>query len=344
LTSGPFLLPWRLTTDPNIRKNKFILNPQPMKNTHLLSFLGALLLAATASQAQVTSGLVAYYPLDGNANDASGNNFNGTAYNGVTYSPGLSGLAANFSGASQQYIALPTAIPVTSAFTVAFWLNTADTTANTFPYGLFLVSRDIPNANYDWNICLGLGRKLEFHTGTPTNDSLILTSTSDLPANEWVHVTCVADAAAGMKDIYLNGQLAASTPWVPTTFANSIVPIYLAASTANPFAHLFLNGSMDEVRFYDRALSASEVMTLVPEPATTTLAVLASCIGLLCKRAARQTHHRTWRSFARLPGFPQPHLPAVGQESCQATWQTFRTNKSCRQPSSTYALSTTYPL
>jgi hypothetical protein len=271
-----------------------------MKHIHQLSALSALCLMATvASQAQPTAGLVAYYPLDGNANDASGNNFNGTAFNGVTYSPHLSGLAANFSGAS-QYISLPSAIPDTSAFTVAFWLNTADTTPNTFPYGLFLVSRDIPNANYDWNICIGLGRKLEFHTGTPTNDSLILTTPSDLPGNDWVHITCVADAVAGMKDIYLNGQLAASTPWVPTTFDNSTVPIYLGASTAEPLSHLFLNGSMDEVRFYDRALSASEVMTLVPEPATSTLAILASSLCLFYTRTSRRTRHKGLNAMSEM--------------------------------------------
>ena len=222
-------------------------------------------------RAQVTSGLVAYYPLDGNANDLSGNNYNGAPFNGITYSPHLSGLAANFSGNS-QYISLPGTLPVSPSFTVSFWLNTGMTAPDGFPFGtIFLISRDIANANNDWNILLSEGRKLAFHTGTTTNDSIILSTAADLPSNTWVHVTCVADANADMKDIYLNGTLAASTSWVPTTFSIAGVPVYLGNDTAGTELHPYFNGSMDEVRFYNRALSASEVLTLVPEPGSAAL-------------------------------------------------------------------------
>jgi Concanavalin A-like lectin/glucanases superfamily len=234
-----------------------------MKRMCLLPLLvGCVVWGSSTCQADVTLGLVGYYALDGNANDSSGNNYDGTAFNGITYSPHLSGLAANFSGDS-QYISLPNSLPVTSSFTVAFGLKTGMTAPGDFPFGtIFLISRDIAGADYDWNICLSEGRKLAFHTGTPTNDSIILSTVSDLPSNEWVHVTCVADTGAGLKNIYLNGLLAASTSWVPTTFDDAGVSPYLGNDTSGTELHPYFNGSMDEVRFYNRALSASEVLAI----------------------------------------------------------------------------------
>src|SRR5215472_15537468 len=110
-------------------------------------------------QTAQTNGLTAYYPLNGNANDASGNGLNGTAVNGLIYVSDLPGLVANFNGSS-QYISLPAAISNYEDLSVTFWLKTGQSNPNGFPFCAFLVSRDIPNANYDWNICLGLGREV----------------------------------------------------------------------------------------------------------------------------------------------------------------------------------------
>jgi len=232
-----------------------------MKNSRRISIVTLLLAFVATAQAQVSNGPAAYYPLDGNVNDASGHNLNGTAYNGVTYVPHLSDLGAHLSGAS-QFISLPETIPSGTDLTVAFWLKTSASTLNTFPFGLFLVSRDMGFENYDWNICLAQGRKIEFHTGTPGNDYLILYTPNDIVSNEWVHVTCVADSVGAAKRIYLNGQLAASGSWTPHAFANSGIPIFLGSATAGQELHPYLPGDMDEVRIYGRALSGTEVLAV----------------------------------------------------------------------------------
>lgn len=55
--------------------------------------------------ADINSGLVAHWPLDGNANDAVGGN-NGTGYGDITYVGGVLGQAASFNGFS-DYISAP---------------------------------------------------------------------------------------------------------------------------------------------------------------------------------------------------------------------------------------------
>ena len=46
-----------------------------------------------ARSIEINEGLVAYYPFDGDANDASGNGNDGNLHGGVTFGPGRTGLA-----------------------------------------------------------------------------------------------------------------------------------------------------------------------------------------------------------------------------------------------------------
>ena len=200
-----------------------------------------------------SDGLVAYYPLNGNANDASGNGKHGTALNGVSYVTDVRGTVAHFNGSS-QYISLPNSISNYMDLSVTFWLKTSDSNPNAFPSGLFLVSRDIAGYAADWNICLGQGRKIQFLT-----DANALVPVNDAESNQWVHVACVADAAGQLKTIFLNGQPAASASSAPSAFANNNVPIFLGAATVETASHAFFTGSMADVRIYNRALSVSEV-------------------------------------------------------------------------------------
>jgi hypothetical protein len=208
------------------------------------------------AQSFLTNGLVAYYTFNGNANDNSGNGNNGTAFNGVSYVSSPLGSAASFNGNS-QYISLPNAITVNEDLSVTFWINTSDFNPNGFPFGEFLISRDISGYAFDWNICLGQGRKIDFIT-----DADELMPTHDMDSNTWVQVACVADSVNQAKMIFVNGQAAASVSWQPNAFANNGVPVFLGASTVDTGSHAFFTGGMTDVRIYNRALSASEVATL----------------------------------------------------------------------------------
>ncbi len=230
--------------------------PVRMKPGALLLTLCLLLTVATGLCADLSTGLEAYYPLNGNANDASGNSRDGNAINGLSYVADRWDSVANFNGNS-QYISLPNSISNYADLSISFWVKTSGSNPNTFPSGLFLVSRDIPGGAYDWNICLGQGRKIEF---VVSDDVLALSY--DIGSNQWVHVACVTDSVSQQKRIFLDGQPAASASWSPFVFANNNVPIFLGAATAQTDQHAFLTGSMAHVRVYGRALSASEVQQL----------------------------------------------------------------------------------
>ena len=91
--------------------------------------------------------------------------------------------------------------------------------------------------------------------------TIIYTPDDSAPAGIWYHVTCVYDNK-DMK-IYLNGQFAADGTFSCDT--GSTTPDNNLAMGARLWDHtinLHYNGSIDDVRIYDRALSEEEVLQL----------------------------------------------------------------------------------
>ncbi len=106
--------------------------------------------------------------------------------------------------------------------------------------------------------------KLELHLISKWPDDALKVRTKEvLPANQWLHVFATHDGsakAAGVK-LYVNGKLRdldAPTNRLKGTITNS-EPLRIGSrNTQMPFT-----GSIDDVRLYDRALTAEEIRQLV---------------------------------------------------------------------------------
>ena len=87
--------------------------------------------------------------------------------------------------------------------------------------------------------------------------------TSDFPAvnlNEWTHMTAVVDRTANRLYVYKNGVLSGSQANISGIGSLSSGT---SASIGNNDSNLYpLKGFIDDVRVYNRALSASEVLQL----------------------------------------------------------------------------------
>jgi len=94
----------------------------------ILGVLTITLALAVEAQAQsfLTNGLVAYYPFNGNANDASGNGYNGTTYNTTIVADymGNPGSAYHLNG-TNAYIYFGPILPDMQAMTVSAWVNSS---------------------------------------------------------------------------------------------------------------------------------------------------------------------------------------------------------------------------
>ena len=229
-----------------------------------------------ASAVPITGGLVAGYDFNGNANDVSGNGNNGVVHGATPTTDrfGNANSAYLFDGVD-DYLAYSNHISGHSEFTTAFWLNPVGNS------GAYLTDTGVDNIFLYSNGDLSFRIQEDRVGGTASNPSTVFwyTASTEIPDGTWTHVafTAYGDNSA---EIFINGiQVATPTVVVDggqtgNTFASTIGANYLdggqsgSAGTEHNFS-----GTLDDVYRYNRALSASEVLTLatIPEPNTALL-------------------------------------------------------------------------
>ncbi|MBN2455417.1 MAG: PEP-CTERM sorting domain-containing protein [Sedimentisphaerales bacterium] len=227
------------------------------------------------AKANLTDGLVACYPFNGNADDESGNTNHGTVY-GATLTTdrfGNPNRAYSFDG-ENDYVAIPDSSVFdfgTGDFSISIWFKTGYSGEQYIVD--FKQDDNFPHIEiYNGGIG-GFGTHIE-----PGNDRITLGST--INDNKWHHVTITLDngASDGYK-LYLDGtkkgERTASvtlSDWDTLTIG---VRSHSSGTLVSPF-----NGLIDDARFYNRNLDATEVTELytIPEPATLFLLGLGTVI------------------------------------------------------------------
>ena len=110
-------------------------------------------------------------------------------------------------------------------------------------------------------------------------------SNTSITDGQWRLVTGTYDGST--IRMYVDGQMETSTPYTAgyesNTAALQIGHYYYPYSGRHDVS---LNGAIDDVRIYNRALSAAEVEALVPEPATMSLLVWGG-LALLRRRRSQ---------------------------------------------------------
>ncbi|HAT68843.1 MAG TPA: hypothetical protein DCS20_04500 [Candidatus Yonathbacteria bacterium] len=221
-------------------------------------FLGVLLLFAflpfTASAGTLRKppnnlGLVAYWPFNegvgSTAGDASGNGHTGTLKESPTWTSGKLGRALSFDISDR--IAFTNIITGTTN-TISVWIYL---TADCSNYSS-IFAQDSVDGLYCYQS--GSDNKLDFwYTATPPDHF----SNTALALNRWYHVAIVNNA--GSATFYLNGVADGTVASAPSFNANTIG----GDTSLETFP-----GKLDEVRLYNRALSASDVYALYKSGAT----------------------------------------------------------------------------
>lgn len=203
----------------------------------------------------------AWYQFEGNVLDTSGNGNNGTA-TAVSYVAGKEAAqAAQFNGTS-SYVLIPRSI--TDDFTVAMWVKTTDTAGTAGAQwwnGKGLVDGEVGGGGADWGTAIVDG-KFVLGVGSAGGDTTIASSVN-INDGTWHHVAATRDNTSGAMAVYVDGVLRGSGtgPTGSRTFPASLRIGSL--QTANNF----LNGTLDDVRLYDRILAANEISALVTPPA-----------------------------------------------------------------------------
>jgi hypothetical protein len=209
-------------------------------------------MACDASLSTLTNGLVSWWRAEGNANDSVGTN-NGVAENGVTYVARGGGQAFAFNGTmAEVQIPTSTTLDLTDGYTIAFWINLPS-----LPPQLTYIVEKLVSYAEDKAVDLNPDGTIGFHIFPVLHMEAPLNSTTALTLNAWHYVAATYDGAHAA--IYLDGRLDSSTA-VTGTIDNSTGSLGFAHNDTRDGG--YLAGDLDEIRWYTRALSASEIAAL----------------------------------------------------------------------------------
>jgi Tol biopolymer transport system component len=197
-------------------------------------------------------GMVSWWPGEGNANDRIGTN-PGTLQNGVTFATGRVNQAFQFDGTA-SYVRVPNnaSLSPVNAMTVDAWIKPASLPDPYTP----IVKKSGPDQVNGYALEFS-GSKVIFWVYV-NGSGWKASASQPVPLGAWSHVAGVYDGTT--VRLYVNGSLVGS----PTSASGGIVASSQDLNLGrDPFNTTRLyHGLIDEVEFYNRALSAAEIQAL----------------------------------------------------------------------------------
>ncbi|MGO9611278.1 MAG: LamG-like jellyroll fold domain-containing protein [Verrucomicrobiia bacterium] len=215
----------------------------------------------------VSSGLVASYPFNGNlTNDASGNGHNGIAVGGVSLTTDRFGNpnSALQDDGSTGYIRVPTELTTGNPFTWSVWFQPGFTDTNV-TYNL-LNQGGAPGQgqtspsiwiNYIGGAAVYPGSIDFYYYDGGSGVHMVSPAVAQWDTNAWYHVAVTSDGS-GDRCLYVNGVCVNSDSG--QSFGQSQLDFYIGATAA--YNKNYFLGDIDDVLVYNRALSEQEIQQL----------------------------------------------------------------------------------
>src|SRR5713101_816736 len=215
-------------------------------------------MAATSPAAPASgNGLMAAYSFNENsgssAADRTGHAYTISLLGGATWAPGHNDTALTFNGTTAYGVV--SSFPSLSTWAVSAWVNSPAAPSDTAPSGPihreanFQISWDHPTATFRGAATVNVG------------GNWYAASFGALAPNTWYYLTGTYDG--GILNAYTNGVLITS----------NTAPSGAASSDPNPLtfgkhaaAAQFFQGTVDEVRIYNRAITPSEIQADMNTP------------------------------------------------------------------------------
>lgn len=211
------------------------------------------IIAGKGTSSSLLTNLYAVYKAESNANDSLGV-YNGTAVGGLTYGTGKSGNSFVFNG-TNSYVSFPSDFfEPTGSFSFNVWFNTSSTAT------LTLLSLTNASGYLGFRVFLSGSSRIITFSKFPSGSTINTLSSAGgvYTYGAWNMLTIVNDTSVGML-IYSNGSLVASNI---TKTAISWGSSTLQRLGMNWDNGTVFNGSLDEVGFWNKALTLSEVTEL----------------------------------------------------------------------------------
>lgn len=218
------------------------------------------------------SGLLGWWPAEGNGNDTTGNDNVVPSTSGVSFETGLVGQAFRFDGSTGYSERPETSSAVNigdQSLTVSAWIQAYYTETNTEE----LVSRYACGANSDcsagidgplYELLLAGGRP-QFNVRDNFSEMASAEGVDDLRDGRWHLLVGTLDRSAGQIRIYVDGVLQdVQDASRIASIDDSVSPLEFGRLFRQGWASpaYYFDGLLDEVQIYNRALSAVEVQSI----------------------------------------------------------------------------------
>ncbi|QQR77584.1 MAG: fibronectin type III domain-containing protein [Candidatus Moraniibacteriota bacterium] len=189
------------------------------------------------------------------SSDISGHNHTGTLSN-ATWSSGKTGSGISFSGNANSYVSIPNEsdFDFTNNFTVSLWMKTAS-------FGSAWAAL-VSKGDSSWSLTrYASTNTLDFNSFSPSANDL--QGTANVANDAWHHVAIVYDGTT--KKLYVDGNIDAQASFTQTLSTNNF-PVRIGGNAE--YTSGAFNGSVDDVRIYNKALTQTEIQTDMNTPLT----------------------------------------------------------------------------
>ena len=220
------------------------------------------------------SGGVSIWHGEGNANDGFGNN-TGTLTNGATTTTsGQLGSAFELDGVD-DFVNVPnhSTLDPTAAATLQAWVY-LDVLPSTAGHVMTVVAKSGNGTDLDLQV--ETDNKVHFYVATGAPNKVI--STTTLQTGQWYHLAATYKANDRVE-MYVNGVLEATTLIPGVTRGTNSNPLTIGASAQ--WAGRYFDGRIDEPALYNRALSATEIASVMNGGSYTQTAGTTTVAGTL---------------------------------------------------------------
>ena len=234
----------------------------------MLGAMVVILVMAGAGYADLSDGLVAYYPFNGNTNDESGGGYHLTAYNGATFTPDRFG---NVNGACyldgiNDWIGGNSYDLVTGnqgSYAISFWFSPLSNWDSSTNPNSSLVGNEEDGSWGDWFVMTpggsGIGLYYWVCDEVREKNTIVEFSTDSWDAGMWYHLVVNYEVSTETLTLWVNGDLKVTRTVPEDTGRDTggdflLIGRYVAQHTDMRF---------DELRLYNRALSPEEIGQLI---------------------------------------------------------------------------------
>lgn len=224
-----------------------------MLKSKAVILIGVLAISGDAS-ADLNTGLLGYWNFDNcTAVDASGHGRNGVINGDPQCVDGILNKSFSFLGAMEENIKIDTFPQIKKSLSISAWIN-----PNGFQFEINPIVTRGESSQEAYTLWASYNSvSLLLNWNSP--EQIWCTAPVNIKDNKFYHVAATYNYNLGKVSLYMNGKRVGGCSYTSELYAQT-EPLYISSSY--PGSEEYFKGIIDELRVYNRALTATEVQAL----------------------------------------------------------------------------------